>query len=138
MNLISYHNDPALKAEYVARMQAHIAADELVRGVGWESNGHTRGCAVGCTLNDYDHAAFEPRLGIPEWAAWLLDHLHENTSESYLNAGRPLALAFLEAIKPGSDLTKTEHLIHISIQRRNLERVRDWIFPTNSKHKLRT
>lgn len=121
--LTSYHGNPYIKRKYVSRMSNHIKADELVRGVGWESNGVTRGCAVGCTLNAYDHAAFETELGIPEWAARLLDHLHENTSEDYLYKGDKLALAFLKAIKPGSDLSRVDHQIHIFIQQENRKQV---------------
>lgn len=119
----TYHNDPAVKAKYVNRMKAHIAADELVRGTGWESNGTTKGCAVGCTLHSYDHKAFETELGIPEWLARLIDSLHENTSADYLPNGVPWAQAFLEAVPVGADLTNMEHQVHIFIQNQNMERV---------------
>lgn len=116
----SYFNNPELKAEKISHMQAHIDADELIRGSGWDGS---RGCAVGCTFDDYDHSKFPELLGIPEWAGWLLDHLHENTTKGYQYKGDPVALAFLKAIKPGSDLTAVEHQIHIFIQRQNLERI---------------
>jgi hypothetical protein len=63
--LISYHGDPAIKEKYVTRMQLHMDADELVQGVGFEKNGVTRGCAIGCTLDKYEHSAYETELGIP-------------------------------------------------------------------------
>ena len=52
--LRAYHNDPATKRRYLARVRAHRLADELVQGTGFETNGQTRGCAVGCTLNAYE------------------------------------------------------------------------------------
>jgi len=115
--MLAYHNDKAIKAKYVNRMKAHIAADELVRGVGFENG---RGCAVGCTLNKYDHKAFEAELGIPEWLARLLDTLHENTGDKVWPT---FSLKFLRAIKPGQNLEPIKHHISLFILRRNRERV---------------
>jgi hypothetical protein len=60
----SFHNDPAIKAKYIARTEAHRAADNLIRGTGWENG---KGCAVGCTLENYDHSQYPIELGIPAW-----------------------------------------------------------------------
>ena len=59
----AFHNDPAIKEKYLSRVRAHRAADELIRGTGWD--GH-RGCAIGCTLESYDHARYPIELGVPE------------------------------------------------------------------------
>lgn len=115
-----YHNNPALKTKYVKRMKAHILADELIRGEGWDNG---KGCAVGCTFNYYNHVKGAAESGIPEWALRLIDRLHEGVSRDYQYKGEPVALAFLRSIKSGSDLTKAEHLIHIFIQKMNLKRV---------------
>jgi hypothetical protein len=98
--MLSYHNDISIKEKYVKRMQDHIAADELIRGVGFESG---RGCAVGCTLNNYAHSQYPVELGIPEWLARLEDRLFENMSKK---KSKTFPLLFLEAIKPGVDLEK--------------------------------
>lgn len=54
------------KSMYLARVRAHQQADELVSGIGWDGK---KGCAVGCTLHSYDHARYEPLLGVPETLA---------------------------------------------------------------------
>ena len=55
----AFHNDPAIKAKYLERVAAHRHLDQLVQGTGWESD---RGCAVGCTLDAYDHARLVPSV----------------------------------------------------------------------------
>ena len=72
--LRAFHNDPAIKAKYIARVEAHRVADELIRGVGWEDG---RGCAIGCTLDAYDHSRYPIELGLPEWFARLEDAIFE-------------------------------------------------------------
>ncbi|MDE2588758.1 MAG: hypothetical protein KGL95_03735, partial [Patescibacteria group bacterium] len=78
MNLIAFHGKEEIKNKYVSRMKAHIEADELIRGTGWDGK---RGCAVGCTLNRYDHACYQNELGLPEWLARLEDTLFEGMSK---------------------------------------------------------
>ena len=100
--LLAYHDDPKVKAKYLSRVRAHRKADELVKGIGWESNGKTRGCAVGCTLDAYNHSKYPVELGVPVEIAHLEDAIFE---------GLPQELAmewperFLKAIKPGADLS---------------------------------
>jgi hypothetical protein len=74
----SFHNDIAVKQKYVARIEAHRKADEIIRGIGWDEG---KGCAVGCTLNAYNHKAYETELGIPEWLARAEDMLFEGMTE---------------------------------------------------------
>jgi hypothetical protein len=72
--MLSYHNDPAVKEKFTLRFAAHRAADEVIQGQGFRAG---RGCFVGCTLNDYSHAAFPVQLGWPEWLAQLADRIFE-------------------------------------------------------------
>ena len=96
--MIAYpHND---KEMYLARVRAHRAADELVRGIGWETDGRTRGCAIGCTLNTYDHSLYPSLLGVPEQLAYLEDWLFEQMIAGH----QEWPERFLDAIEPGSDL----------------------------------
>jgi len=99
--MLSFHNDPALKEEYEARVLRHQELDEIVQHVGYETNGKTRGCAVGCTLNRYDHHGYETELGLPEWLARLEDVIHEGLS---LPQAKLWPAAFLAAIPVGVDL----------------------------------
>ena len=94
----AFHGDEKIKQKYVDRMTAHIDADDLVGGYGWDGG---KGCAVGCTLDKYNHKAYEKELGIPEWLAHLEDKLFETMS---MEKSKTFPLLFLEAIKPGVDL----------------------------------
>lgn len=91
----SFHNNSAVKNKYVDRVIAHQKADNLIRGTGWEDG---KGCAVGCTLENYDHKAYEDELGLPEWLARLEDTLFEGMSEE---KSRTWPEVFLKAIPEG-------------------------------------
>ena len=72
--MLSYHSDPAIKSRYLARVEGHAAADEILKGRYWEAG---KGCAVGCTVHGADHESFEQELGIPRMLAWLEDIIFE-------------------------------------------------------------
>ena len=105
--MLSYHSDPAIKAKYLARVEGHADADEIIKGRYWEAG---KGCAVGCTIHGDSHADFESELGIPRILAWLEDVIFE---------GLPNRLAktwperFLLSIEPGKDLSRVAwQLLH--------------------------
>jgi hypothetical protein len=118
--LRAFHGDPAIKQKYLARIEAHRIADEIVQGVGFEHNGKIRACAVGCTLDVYDHSRYPIELGLPEWLARLEDTIHENV---------PLARAkrwpgqFLAAIPVGVDVEPVKWHLTIARMRRLLPRL---------------
>ncbi len=117
--MYSYHNDQTVKDKYVLRMQKHIEMDELVQGTGWDIY-DTKGCAVGCTLNSYDHDGYETELGLPVWLAYLEDTLHEGVSQEY---AKTFALNFLQAIPLGlsdSDFNKINAKFLILLIKDNL------------------
>lgn len=95
--LLSFHGSQAVKDKYLARVKAHMAADHLVRGVGWQGG---IGCAVGCTLEAYDHSRYPIELGLPEWLARLEDACFEGMP---LENSRTWPLRFLQAIPVGVD-----------------------------------
>ena len=102
-NLKAYHGKPALKAKYLSRVRRHREADELIKGQYWQ---HGKGCAVGCTLEGRfvtgGHDAYETDLGIPV----ALAHIEDNIFENLPNAAAHLwPERFLDAIRPGADLT---------------------------------
>jgi len=107
--MLSYHNDQSIKNKYVKRMRDHIAADELVRGVCYVNG---RGCAIGCTLNGYDHDQYPIELGIPVWLGEVEEVIFENMSEE---KSKKFPLEFLKSIKIGVDLEqiKSPFLIYI-------------------------
>lgn len=98
--MIAFHGDKKVKARYLKRVRDHMAADELVRGTGFDPSTN-KGCAVGCTLNDYNHVKYETELGIPEWLARLEDRIFEGMN---LEKSRTWPEKFLRAIWTGADL----------------------------------
>ena len=90
-------------------LKRHRLAHELSRcGTYW--NGE-RGCAVGCTLVDFDrkaaingqHEAYERLFGIPAAIARIEDGIFEQL-DGYTPLGWPER--FVRAIAPGSDLRR--------------------------------
>jgi len=98
--MLAFHNDTAIKEKYLTRVAAHRAADELIHGTGW-SNG--KGCAIGCTLENYDHSRYPIELGIPEILARLEDCIFEGLKNG---KAQEWPERFLSAIRPGADLSR--------------------------------
>lgn len=40
--MLSFHNDPAIKAKYVARLEEHHRLDQIIQGTGYDGS---RGCS---------------------------------------------------------------------------------------------
>jgi hypothetical protein len=98
--MIAYHGDKKIKAKYLKRVRAHAKADRLIQGTGWENG---KGCAVGCTLEAYDHARYPIELGVPEVLARLEDALFECLSH---DVAMTWPTRFLKAIPVGAELSK--------------------------------
>lgn len=96
----AFHGSEEIKKKYLERVAMHRAADALVQGQGWEDG---KGCAVGCTLEDYNHSLYPIELGIPEVLAHLEDSLFEGmlVEQAMLWPER-----FLSAPKAGADLSQ--------------------------------
>ena len=101
--LRAFHGDPKIKAKYLARVRRHAAADELVQGTGWADG---KGCAIGCTLDAYDHTRYPVELGIPVEMAYLEDAIFELLPSADAHAWPE---AFLRAIPLGSDVHAAYH-----------------------------
>lgn len=96
----AFHNDPKIKEEYLARVRAHKAADQIIHGQYWQ---HGKGCAVGCTIHGDEHYRYENELGIPRHLAYLEDSIFEGLKNGHaLNFPEQ----FLESIPVGADLSK--------------------------------
>ncbi len=96
--MLAFHGKASIKKEYLSRLAAHEAADQIIKGTYWENG---KGCAVGCTIHSGQHSAYETELGIPRVLARLEDRIFEGlpNEEAKLFPRR-----FLTAIKPGADL----------------------------------
>lgn len=127
----AFHGDKAIKQKYVNRVRYHIAADNLIRGQGWTGE---KGCAVGCTLETYDHSRYPVELGIPEWLAYLEDKLFENMSEA---KSRTWPLLFLKSITPGANLETVRapfmaYILQSTLEHFNHEKYPDVLQAVNS------
>jgi hypothetical protein len=91
----AFHNDPAIKQLYTDRLIRHAQADELVQGTGWK---HGKGCAVGCTLEAYQHSLYPTELGILEEFAYLEDGIFEGLPNGQ---AMTFPLEFLQAFPVG-------------------------------------
>lgn len=105
--MLSYHNDAAVKEKFQARFAAHRAADEVVQGTGFEEG---RGCFVGCTLDNYDHAQFPVELGWPQWLAHLADSIFEGIPKS---EAPQFGTDLLAAVPIGVDLEKVRFILAV-------------------------
>lgn len=101
--LRAFHGDATIREKYIKRVRKHRLRDELVKGFGWERG---KGCAIGCTLEAYDHNRYPIELGLPTWIAHLEDAIFENlpSAEAQLWPER-----FLEAITPGANVDLIKH-----------------------------
>ena len=98
--LISFHGKQEIKDKYIQRLKNHMLADEIIQGIGFDKLSN-KGCAIGCTLDKYDHFAFETELGIPAILAVLEDNIFEGLS---LEDSKEFPLNVLYAIPIGIDL----------------------------------
>lgn len=97
--MIAFHGRQDLKARYLARVECYRRLGRLVRGTGWRD---AQGCAVGCTLEAYDHSQYPLQLGIPAVLAHLEDVLFETLSEP---DALELPQVFLRSVPVGADLS---------------------------------
>ena len=91
----TFHGDKKIKAKYLKRLKAHAKADEIIQGIGWRNG---KGCAVGCTLENYEHRQYEVELGIPEWLAYLEDKIFEGLQKE---DAMKFPVQFLSAVPVG-------------------------------------
>jgi hypothetical protein len=111
----AFHNDKEIKKKYLARVKAHQKADEIIKGQYWKKG---KGCAVGCTIHNSDHKAYETELGVPEWLARVEDTFFENLPNE---KAMLWPAQFLEAINVGADLNKIKAPFMIYILEQALE-----------------
>jgi hypothetical protein len=97
--MLAFVGTTVSKPEIIAQLQAHAAADELVKGQYWQDG---KGCAVGCTIHGDNHAEYEPRFGIPEMLARLEDCIFEGLPNG---SAKEWPLRFMGAVQPGGDLS---------------------------------
>jgi hypothetical protein len=99
-NMQAFHADAAIKQEYLARLQAHAQAGEILnRANVWHEG---KGGPVACMVHDTDLATWQQRTGIPKAVGSALD-----IAASYLDEPEQAArfvLEWVEAVEVGQDL----------------------------------
>lgn len=95
--LQAFHNKDSLKLETVSRMKQHIKLDQLVQGIGYDKSSG-KGCAVGCSIDCYDHQSFAKTLGVDIWIPQMYAGLHEGI---HVNDIAKFNLNFLNSIPVG-------------------------------------
>lgn len=123
--MLSYHNDPAVKAAHIAQAERHAAQDMLLEGTyGMTTSDGFRGCSVGCFAHDIDpttddyHALVAVAAGWPEWLVRLSDTLFEG-----LPAGEREAfhVELRRRVPVGVDLEPVRHAIGVARMDRLIE-----------------
>lgn len=123
----AFHNDPKIKAKYIARVKAHRIADNLIQRETWTGS---KGCAIGCTLEAYDHARYPIELGIPEWLARAEDRIFEGLS---VKESKKWPERFLKAINTGADLEAAKAPFLIFVLESTLDKFDHKKFPDVKK-----
>lgn len=125
--MLSFHNDISIKKKYLNRVIKHRELDNIIKGIGWENG---KGCAVGCTLEDYNHERYPVELGIPIWLAKLEDIIFENLNNDESKYWPEL---FLKSIPVGVNLEKIKHQLSI-IRINNLLEIQNKLLLENKKN----
>lgn len=97
--LVAYFDSSDLKSLYLDRVREHQWLDQLVQGQGHFDG---KGCAVACTMHEYNHAAYETEIGVPVVLARLEDYIFEGLP---IVKAKAWPAAFLAAIPVGADLS---------------------------------
>lgn len=111
--MLTYNNDPALKAERIARAHQHVAADRLRPGC--YINQDRQGCSVGCDAMDLGYTMFDSNPHdmvamhwyTPVWLEHLRDAVFERMPDAAAMAMWHVNIA--EAIPVGVDLQVTQY-----------------------------
>ena len=112
--LLAFHGKQEIKDEYIARLEEHYKADEIIKGQYWENG---KGCAVGCTIHSNNQAAYEDELGIPTAIAELEDVIFEGLPNK---ESKEFPLQLLKAINVGADLSKVADKFLIKLLSRSI------------------
>jgi hypothetical protein len=103
----AYHNDPARKANLIARLKAHAAAGDIQRArLAWKNG---KGSLVGCLIHDTSFAVWQQQTGLPKALGCALDTIAVRFATPQLAA--QFAVQWLQAIPVGCDLLAACHAL---------------------------
>ena len=98
--LQAFHADPAIKQEFLTRLQVHARAGEILNRASVWNDG--KGGPVACMVHDTDLAVWQERTGIPRAVGSALDIVASYLAEPE-QAAR-FVLEWVEAVEVGQDL----------------------------------
>jgi len=104
MSQQAFHNKESLKQEIISRMKEHIELGQLVQGEGYDKFSG-KGCAVGCSINCYDHQSFADTLGVDIWIAQIYDSIHEDINVKHI---AKFNIDFLNSIPIGMTIQQSD------------------------------
>jgi hypothetical protein len=104
-NMKAFYNDPTLKAEAIAEMQAHIDTRQLVKGRYWRNG---KGSFIGCAVKNEGvigawHMTFQEKYNIGKHLAELFDILFEGLPNK---RAMRWPIEVYNAIQVGADVSK--------------------------------
>ena len=123
--MLAFQNTTVTKPQIIKQLEVHAKADDFIKGTYWENG---KGCAVGCTIHSSEHIEYETRFGIPQMLARLEDCIFEGLSNGKAKAW---PLRFMNAIKPGADLSTVGWEFQHRLQINNLKFAKKQKFPEN-------
>jgi len=123
--MLAFVETTVTKPQIIKKLKDHAKADDFIKGTYWENG---KGCAVGCTIESSNHVEYETRFGIPQMLARLEDRIFEGLPN---DKAKKWPLRFMEAIKPGADLTTVGWEFQYRLQINNLEFAQKQKFPAD-------
>lgn len=96
----AYHGKQEIKDFYLARVQAHREADEIVKEIFWKNG---KGDAIGCVIHGSYAEVYEKKLGISGPLPGLQDVIFQDLPNKLYKFWPE---KFLDAINVGADLSE--------------------------------
>ena len=95
--MLTFFNDPQLKAALLARLEGHRLADEIVQREYWD---YSKGCFIGCAIHGDDVLKFEHEFGLSIYVARLGEYFFEALP---LDKAKTLPVEIIESVPVGVD-----------------------------------
>lgn len=143
--MLTYNNDPALKAAFLAEVRRHQDADQIVKGAYGEIvDGKWRGCAIGCAIHSLNtiqgtnylpaqHEALEVSglwpVGLSHLEDVIFEHLPVDKAVKW-------PLRFARAVPVGVDLQTVKWQFCAFLMRENINYVSGLDFDSELKTKI--
>jgi len=95
--MLTFFNDPQLKAALLARLEGHRLADEIVQHDYWQNS---KGCLIGCAIHGNNALKFEHEFGLSVYVARLGEYFFETFP---LDKAKTLPVEIIESVPVGVD-----------------------------------